>query len=100
MAIIERALGGSIARNVRAVLPDVAKDENVVLTFVRYLVIILEGWPREVEAWAVVWIVLLAEVQRAMKPKLCWLLIGAEIGMYVGHSALGQKMPLRVGFCV
>lgn len=42
--MVERALGGSKARKFRAVLPDFAlKGEKVVLTAVRYLVIIFTG---------------------------------------------------------
>lgn len=44
MAMVERALGGSRARKLRAVLPVRAlKGEKVVRTAVRYFVIILAG---------------------------------------------------------
>jgi hypothetical protein len=44
MAMVERALGGSMARKLRAVLPDLGlKGENAVVTEVRYLVSILGG---------------------------------------------------------
>jgi hypothetical protein len=44
MAMVERALGGSMARKLRAVLPDLGlKGEKAVVTEVRYLVSILGG---------------------------------------------------------
>jgi len=44
MAMVLRALGGSMARKLRAVLPDLGlKGEKAVVTEVRYLVSILGG---------------------------------------------------------
>lgn len=44
IAMVERALGGSMARKLRAVLPDLGlKGEKAVVTEVRYLVSIVGG---------------------------------------------------------
>ena len=45
MDMVVRALGGSMARKLRAVLPDLGlKGEKAVVTEVRYLVSIVGGW--------------------------------------------------------
>lgn len=45
MAMVVRALGGSIARKLRAVLPDLGlKGEKAVVTEVRNLVSMMDEW--------------------------------------------------------